>query len=42
MPNLLDVGLKRPLTKDEAGTFPFSVPNICSLPTLDVNVPVTL
>ncbi len=42
MPNLLEVGLKRPLTKDEVGTFPFSVPSIRALPTLDVNVPVTL
>jgi predicted ATPase len=42
LPNLLDIGLKRALTADEAGTFPFSVPSITTLPTLDVSVPVTL
>jgi len=42
MPHLLEVGLKRELTADESRTFPFDVPAIKTLPTLDVAVPVTL
>jgi predicted ATPase len=42
MPHLLEIGLKRAPTAEAASSFPFSVPAIGSLPTLDVNVPVTL
>lgn len=42
MPHLLEVGLKRELTADEARRFPFVVPAIRELPLLDVEVPVTI
>lgn len=42
MPHLVEVGFKRALTEDERATFPFAVPTIRTLPTLDLNVPVTL
>ncbi|CAN5920060.1 AAA family ATPase [soil metagenome] len=42
MPHLLEIGLKRELTAQEAATFPFAVPAIAALPQLDVDVPVTL
>ena len=42
MPHLLDVGLKRPLSSEEAAGFPFTVPAVRTLPTLDLEVPVTL
>jgi predicted ATPase len=42
MPHLLEVGLKREVEEEEAGRFPFSVPVIRTLSSLDVDVPVTL
>lgn len=42
MPHLIEVGPKRSFTAAERRAFPFSVPAIEALPTLDLNVPVTL
>jgi predicted ATPase len=42
MPHLLEVGLKREVATEDAGTFPFSVPIIRTLSRLDLDVPVTL
>ncbi len=42
MPHLIDIALRKPVADSERAGFPFSVPAISSLPTLDVSVPITL
>lgn len=42
MPHLIEVGLKRASRADEAAAFPFTIPVVRTLPTLDMAVPVTL
>lgn len=42
VPHLVEIGLKRALTREERRTFPFAVPAIQTLPTLDMEIPVTL